>query len=197
MKTPDEIIDMLTGSDRIQDLTDVLREKDPSFIPIEQKYMQAVSLLRNKVNESETPSVNEYISAFDAVVNANMLYAAYLGYRANLSNFQSPYTLDFTKMDFTDYIRDHLVGHFPMCSQFEKTINAFQDNLSADLKQLTEPIREYYIFLDSFGPKLAHYAGYMVSNKLLPWVEPGYREDPCQTIRYQSEMINYFGFLPF
>lgn len=197
MKTPDEIFDLLTGADRIHDLADILREKDPSFIPIEQKYIQAVSLLRSKVSDSEVPSVDEYISAFDATVSANMLYAAYLGYRANLSNFQSSYTLDFTKMDFTDFIRDHLMGHFPMFLHFEKTINVFRDNLSSDLKQLIEPIQEYYIFLDSYGPKFAHYAGYMVSNKLLPWVEPGYREDPRQTIHYQSEIKRYLGFLPF
>ena len=43
----------------------------------------------------------------------DILYAAYEGYRANLANFYSPCATDFPRMDFTDYIRDHLIGHFP------------------------------------------------------------------------------------
>ena len=48
----------------------------------------------------------------------------------------------------------------------------------------------------SNGPKLAHYAGYELANKLLPWVVPGYREDYRQTIVYRRELEKYLGYLP-
>ena len=48
----------------------------------------------------------------------------------------------------------------------------------------------------SNGPKLAHYAGYELANKLLPWVVPGYREDYRQTIVYRRELEKYMGYLP-
>ena len=48
----------------------------------------------------------------------------------------------------------------------------------------------------SNGPKLAHYAGYELANKLLPWVVPGYREDYSQTAAYRRELEKYMGYLP-
>ena len=56
-----------------------------------------------------------------------------------------------------------------------------------------ENITNYYIHMECAGPKLAHYAGYLMANKLLPWVEPGYREDWHQTQIYDHQIREYFG----
>ena len=44
--------------------------------------------------------------------------------------------------------------------------------------------------------KLAHYAGYIIGNLILPWVEPGYREDACQTMAFAAETKKFMGMLP-
>lgn len=181
MKTPDEIIQFLSGPTIIDNLTDILRENEPSFTENEKRYLDASSILRNEIEKGSLPSVDEYLSAYNIKVCANLLYAAYLGYRVNLKNFHSPCTIDFTKMDFTDYIRDHLTGHFPVCRAADSIIESFQNKLPETLKPLADEIKEYFIFLDTYGPKISHYMGYMTSNKLLYWVEPGYQEDFCHT----------------
>ena len=50
--------------------------------------------------------------------------------------------------------------------------------------------------LDVHGPKLAHYAGYELANKLLPWVVPGYREYYSQTAAYRRELEKYTEYFP-
>ena len=122
--------------------------------------------------------------------------AAYEGYRANLANFYSPCATDFPRMDFTDYIRDHLIGHFPPAVDAYHIREAFIKTLPEAARGAEKAISGYYTLLDVHGPKLAHYAGYELTNKLLPWVVPGYREDYSQTAAYRRELEKYMGYLP-
>ncbi len=180
----------------LSDLADLLRLHDEEFDDEEKKYTEAIAFLKRNLPESFTPTVDDYIAAAQREVIANILYAAYEGYRANLDNFHSPYTTPFPRMDFTDYIRDHLVGYFPPACEARSICEQFRKALPEHCHEAEDAISSYYITLDVSGPKLAHYVGYMISNKLLPWVVPGYREDYSQTLIYQRELEQYMGYLP-
>lgn len=196
MKTLDDVMSKLTEPAMLTDLADLIRMHDDKFPQVEDKYKAAVAALRHDIGDTITPTVDEYLTANETTVVANILYAAYLGYRANLENFHSPYTTGFVRMDFTDYIRDHLVGHSPASRAASSVIDTFYKALPEEYRQYEEDISEYFIALDVYGPKLAHYAGYIISNKFLPWVEPGYQEDYSQTLQYMNELKKYMGFLP-
>ncbi len=196
MKTLDSIMQSLTGPDVLNALTDLLRCHDKDFPEDEQNFFDAVAFLKQELPETHSPSVDEYISAAQTEVIANLLYAGYEGYRANLDNFHSPYATRFTRLDFSDYIRDHLVGHFPAALAAHNICDQFSKNLPERCQEAADAITSYFIALDVSGPKLAHYAGYMVANRLLPWVVPGYREDYSQTLEYQRELQKYMGYLP-
>ena len=99
-------------------------------------------------------------------------------------------------MDFTDYIRDHLIGHFPPAVDAYHIREAFIKTLPEAARGAEKAISGYFTLLDVHGPKLAHYAGYELANKLLPWVVPGYREDYSQTAAYRRELEKYMGYLP-
>jgi hypothetical protein len=197
MKTLDEIMDRFTGPSILHDLAGLLREHDSEFPDTEKKYHAAVSALRAQLGEAAAPSLDAYLSACRREVIADILYAAYLGYRVNLENFHSPCKFDFASKDFTHLIRDHLMGTFPVCQEARATQEAFRKALPKETGRYQDAIRAYFIALDTAGPKLAHYAGYAVANKFLPWVEPGYREDYLQTVQYRREIKDYLGFLPF
>ena len=47
--------------------------------------------------------------------------------------------------------------------------------------------------LETVGPKLAHYYGYVLGNQLFPHVIPGYVADPQLTLRYRHTLEAYFG----
>ena len=196
MKTIDEIMYHLAGHGIIEALADTLREHDPEFAMTEKNYHSAIEVLRNELPADMTPTLDEYIQAHESDIISLVSYAGYLGYRVNVDNFHHPVMIDFVHLDTIDYIKDHLFGHFPVNYKASKTYDAFFKAMPSQLELLHDAVTSYFTFMECAGPKLAHYAGYVIANKLLPWVEPGYREDWSQTQAFEREVQKYFGYLP-
>ena len=196
MKTIEQIKDLMVGKSVIADLADLLRANDADFAESEKGYYAAVEKLRAALPAEQTPSLDEYLSACETDVISVVAYAGYLGFRVNLENFHHPIGIDFVKLDTIDYLKDHLFGHFPINYRNSQVREAFYKSLPESLQCLEDSIQDYFTHLECAGPKLAHYAGYIIANNILPWVEPGYREDYCQTLAFTSETEKYMGYLP-
>ena len=193
MKQIDSIMSHLTGSTILNALADSLREYSAEFPEEEEKYHQAVATLREALPPDMNPTLDEFLAAEEADIISRILYAGYNGFRVNVENFLHPFSIDFTRMDFFDCVKDHIIGHFPVNYASARTIEAFYKALPESLQSTYEDVTNYYIHMECAGPKLAHYVGYLMANKLLPWVEPGYREDWHQTNIYEHQMAQYFG----
>ena len=196
MKTIEQIKDLMVGKSVIADLADLLRANDADFAESEKGYYAAVEKLRAALPAEQTPSLDEYLSACENDVISVVAYAGYLGFRVNLENFHHPIGIDFVRLDTIDYLKDHLFGHFPINYRNSQVREAFYKSLPEGLQRLEDSIQDYFTHLECAGPKLAHYAGYIIANNILPWVEPGYREDYCQTLAFTSETEKYMGYLP-
>lgn len=196
MKTIEGIMDLMAGKSVITDLADILRTNDTEFTESEKRYLAAVETLRAELPSDHSPSLDEYLSACESDVISTVVYAGYLGFRVNLENFHHPIGIDFVRLDTIDYLKDHLFGHFPVNYHNAQVHDAFYKNLPEAFQQLHDDIRDYFTHMECAGPKLAHYAGYIVGNHLLPWVEPGYRADYSQTAAFAAETEKYMGFLP-
>ena len=186
----------LTGRGVIDALCEVLREHDAEFVEAERRYTEAVEALRIGLPKDANPSLDEYLEALDKDIISRTVSAGYLGFRVNLENFHHPIGIDFVHLDTIDYLKDHIIGHFDVNDRSSQICDAFTHALPDEFKPLGGLISEYYIFMECAGPKLAHYAGYIIANQLLPWVEPGYREDWSQTLAFEEEMKRYYGYLP-
>ena len=196
MKTIEQIKDLMVGKSVIADLADLLRANDADFAESEKGYYAAVEKLRAALPAEQTPTLDEYLSACETDVISVVAYAGYLGFRVNLENFHHPIGIDFVRLDTIDYLKDHLFGHFPINYRNSQVREAFYKSLPEGLQGLEDSIQDYFTHLECAGPKLAHYAGYIIANNILPWVEPGYREDYCQTLAFTAETEKYMGLLP-
>ena len=196
MKTIEQIKDLMIGKSVIADLADLLRTNDTDFAESEKNYYAAVEKLRAALPAEQTPTLDAYLSACETDVISVVAYAGYLGFRVNLENFHHPIGIDFVRLDTIDYLKDHLFGHFPINYRNSQVREAFYKSLPEGLQCLEDSIQDYFTHLECTGPKLAHYAGYIIANNILPWVEPGYREDYCQTLAFTSETEKYMGYLP-
>lgn len=87
MKTLNEIVQAITSPSILDELAELIRAHDKTFPQEETIYHEAVEDLKKTMSPH---SVDEYIRACQTEVVANILYAAYEGYRANLVNFYSP-----------------------------------------------------------------------------------------------------------
>ena len=196
MKTIEQIKDLMIGKSVIADLADLLRANDTDFAESEKNYYAAVEKLRAALPTEQTPTLDEYLSACETDVISAVAYAGYLGFRVNLENFHHPIGIDFVRLDTIDYLKDHLFGHFPINYRNSQVREAFYKSLPEGLQNLEDSVQDYFTHLECTGPKLAHYAGYIIANNILSWVEPGYREDYCQTLAFTAETEKYMGYLP-
>jgi len=196
MKTIEQVMYSMTGRGVIEDLTATMRENYPDFAEAEPKYHAAVAKLRDLLPADMTPTLDEYLAAHETDIIARVAYAGYLGFRVNAENFRHPVAVEFLHLDTIDYVKDHIIGHFPQNDAADMLREKFRATLHADYDDLLHDIDDYYIFMELSGPKLAHYAGYVIANHLLPWVEPGYREDWSQTSRFKAQMMKFHGYVP-
>ena len=161
-----------------------------------------VSASRNRIQRSHLrPSsrigkeeVEELLAAKEQQILSDLVYAAYLGFQANLSNFHNPVASQFIKLDYGVFLREHIMQTLPHRAAAEKTIAAFQGTYKDSLSEYEDAIQSYYIYLEVAGPKLAHFWGYAFANRFLPWVEPGYVSDGAQTSVYALELYRDLGF---
>ena len=196
MKSIEQIKGLMIGKSVIVDLADLLRANDTDFAESEKNYYAAVEKLRAALPAEQTPTLDAYLSACETDVISVVAYAGYLGFRVNLENFHHPIGIDFVRLDTIDYLKGHLFGHFPINYRNSQVREAFYKSLPEGLQCLEDSIQDYFTHLECAGPKLAHYAGYIIANNILPWIEPGYREDYCQTLAFTAETEKYMGYLP-
>ena len=196
MKTIEDIKYLMVGKGLITDLADLLRANDEEFAESEKNYLAAVEILRKELPPGSSPTLDDYLAACESDVISAVAYAGYLGFRVNLENFHHPIGINFVRLDTIDYLKGHLFGHFPVNYRNAQVREAFSKSLPVAFKQLHDYIQDYFTHMECAGPKLAHYAGYIIGNLILPWVEPGYREDHSQTAAFAAETEKYMGFLP-
>ena len=191
MKTIEPILSCLTSISMVDDLRQVLREKDPEFLPAEEKFLEAVAHLTEKLGIEE---VERYVTAMDRQICSDLVYAGYLGFRANLQNFHNPVASQFTRLDYETFLREHIMQTLPYRTAAEDMERAFLQAHKEILSEYEEGILDYYVHLEITGPKLAHFWGYRFANQFLPWVEPGYVSDGAQTSLYALELNRDLGF---
>lgn len=191
MNTIESILSQLTSDALVSDLKTVLREQDPEFPPVESAFQEATRALASKIGKEE---VAKLLAAKEQQILSDPVYAAYLGFQANLSNFHNPVASQFTKLDYDVFLREHIMQMLPRRAAAEKTTAAFREAHKEALSEYEEAIQSYYIYLEVAGPKLAHFWGYVFANRLLPWVEPGYVSDGAQTSAYALELHRDLGF---
>ena len=191
MKSIEPILSCLTSLTIVDDLRQTLREKDPEFLPAEEKFQEAVANLTEKLGIAE---VERYVTAMDRQVCSDLVYAGYLGFQANLQNFHNPVASQFTRLDYETFLREHIMQTMPYRNEAEAAATAIQEAYEEALNEYEDAIRSYYVYLEVTGPKLAHFWGYRFANQFLPWVEPGYVSDGAQTSMYALELHRDLGF---
>ncbi len=191
MNTIESILSQLTSDALVADVKAVLRERDPEFPPVETAFKEAACAFASRIGKEEAETL---FVAKERQILSDLVYAAYLGFQANLANFHNPMANQFTNLDYDVILREHIMQTLPHRAAAEKTIAAFRETYKDALGEYEDAIQDYYIYLEVAGPKLAHFWGYAFANRFLPWVEPGYVSDGAQTSIYALELHRDLGF---
>lgn len=175
-------------------VSDTLRKIDPQFTLEEQKYICAVEALKAEIGDTVSPTAAEYIAAKEQKICAELVYVAWLGFQQNLACFQNPVNSLFLKLDYEDFHQERRMHTLPQIRHAMKTIDSFyvaMREFSEKGIDLTDGIVSYMSYLETTGYKLAHYFGFILADKLLEHVIPGYCSDSLTTLAYARELREY------
>ena len=196
MKTVEQLAKQFTSRTILESMADLFRQNVEEFADDEERMLTAIATLKNQLPADFSPSVDTYISAHENDVLSRIVYAGYNGFQINRDNFHAPYGIDFTRWEAFDIAKEHIIGQLPASIEAHAVIDAFCKAIPDDLRECCRRISDYFTHFECAGPKLAHYAGYILGNQLLPLIVPGYRMDLVQTTRYDHEIEMYLGYAP-
>ncbi len=186
MKT---ILESLTGQRAAEAFVQWLAKENKDFAADQQKYLAAIEALRMELGDA----VADEAAAIAQQCASDLLFSGLLGLKANLDNFINPVARNFLDVDFGVYLREETAHRLPEYERAQRVRDHFYSLLTPEQKEIYENVITYTSHLETVGPKLAHYYGYMLGNELLPQVVPGYHPDSSLTLRYQIMLENYFG----
>lgn len=169
------IMVQLTGQALTNSLVEFLEQHCEDFPEIREKYQTAIK---------QTERGKELADAIDTQTVSDLLFSAALGLKANLDHFQDPVARTFLEIDPEIYLRESVAHSLPQYINAQKMCGVVE---------VSDDIIAYTTYLETVGPKLAHYFGYLLGDELLPRIVPGYQPDLILTIRYRDWVRTYLG----
>ena len=195
MYTVKSVMTQLTDPEVVlQNVSETLCKIDPEFAKEERQYFQTVDALEAAIGDSISPGVSEYIAAEERKICAELVYVTWLGFQQNLACFQNPINTMFLKMDYEDFHREQSMHTLPEVRKALTTIDAFYKalrELPEEQRKLAEGITEYMSYLQTVGYKLAHYFGFILADRFLYYVIPGYANDSVTQMQYAWDLQKY------
>ena len=169
------IMEQLTGQALTNSLIEFLEQHCEDFPEIRAKYQEAIA---------QAEKGKELAEAIDAQTASDLLFSAALGLKANLDHFRDPIARTFLEVDPEIYLRESVAHSLPQYIEAQKI---------RDAAEYGDDITAYTTYLETVGPKLAHYFGYLLGDELLPRIVPVYQPDPILTFRYHNWVCGYTG----
>lgn len=169
------IMEQLTGQALTNALVEFLEQRFADFPEIREKYQTAIE---------QTEKGKELADAIDTQTVSDLLFSAALGLKANLEHFRDPIARTFLEVAPEIYLRESIAHSLPQYIGAQEIWGAVE---------VSDDIIAYAAYLETVGPKLAHYFGYLLGDELLPWIVPGYQPDPVLTICYRDRVRTNVG----
>lgn len=189
MITMENIMEQLTGKSIVDALIETLSENFGDFAEVQARYEKSMCCLREEVGDA----AGDEMTAIEQQTASNLLFAGFLGLKANLDHFVDPVARNFLDADAETYLRENTARRLPAYCRAQDMRSQFYNTLTDEQKMQYEDITAYVSYLETAGPKLAHYYGYLLGNDLLQRIIPGYHPDPVLTMQYRMILEKYFG----
>ncbi len=175
------MFDSLFQEEKIVEYFDTLLEENcDDFLEIKQR-MRAVP---------EDEQITTLKRAFDKQIMVGAFFAGALGYRANLELFKDPMKPNVLDTDPEIYLREPVLRRLPAFEDAQEIIGRLAPLLPEEHYSV---ILEYYIYLETVVPKIAHLKGFIFADQMLPHTEPGYVSDSLYTDEYRRRITEWSG----
>lgn len=188
------ILELLDDRIIAESMIKIMEEHSGDFREDKNRCIEAVDKLWHEMGEGAVPSVFEEIEAIHRQFASNLIFSGFLGFQANLNHYRDPVARTFLDVDFETYLLEGTAKRLPEYENAQNMRRKFYATLSPEQREIYSDIALYADHLQSVGPKLAHYYGYLLGNAILPRVVPGYCPDIRHTTQYRRRLEDYLGF---
>lgn len=194
MITLKTVMEQLSDPDVIMNrMRKILKKLDSEFASVEDRYYEGIRALKDTMDSEGQASVDHFLELENGRMATNFLFLTSKGYNQNLACFKDPMQRGFLNLDFEDIHDESIMEGMQAnadCWQFSDT---FFRSLTPEQQPLCDPIRDYYVYMETTAYKLAHYLGFRVGDEVLPLVVPGYRPNTALTHAYRHKINQQLG----
>lgn len=185
------ILESLSSENVVRTLTAFMEKNCEDFPECKKNYIECIETLQAELGTELNPAVADMTAAIEQQIASDLIYSAYLGFKANLDYFRNPVANNFLNVDMETYLRETTAHRLPAHSSAQRVIDCFYKQFTDEQKERTIAIDEYVSYLETVGPKLAHYYGFIFANEFLMSVEPAYSPDIPLTYSYRRMLQDY------
>lgn len=193
MISTNKFLNQISYEEIVASLVDVMTENSEEFDVEYTRFKETMALLENQLGRESSPSVSEELDAFFQQIGSLLVFSYFLGLKANLDHYMDPMGRTFIEVGPDVYLREGVARQLPDYQNAQRVQKQFYCSLSPEQQELYEDISAYISHLETVGPKLAHYFGYVLGNQLFPHLIPGYVADSQLTLKYRYILGNYLG----
>ena len=194
MLSENAIFEKISYKELVTKLVDVIAANSIEFAADQAHFDETISLLKTELEQDTSPSATDLADAIYQQIGSTLLFSYCLGLKANLDHFIDPVSRTFLDVDPEVYLRENIARQLPDYLRAQRVQEQFYKALSRiQREKYDDGITTYICHLETVGPKLAHYYGYLLGNQLLPHVILGYVSDAQLTLRYRYMLEAYSG----
>ncbi len=174
------------GKDIFDKYLDLLKSGCSDFNELNSRYRKLCKHL-----EKIYPYTNELIEEYENTFVFSVLHSFEQGLNDNLEHFKNPQIktcadIEYESLEKAIYSSDDY-------SQSHKIIDRLVELMQPEALEIYYGMTEYFIFLETYLPKMAHYYGYMDGNVTLKKIMPEYTEDNVLNQSYKEWLSEYLG----
>ena len=163
MKIIENILAQLNDTDTLlESVYHAIADVDPNYAEEMATYEQGVQAMIQAV-----PGAEEYLQARRQELASDIRFAMWHGFMWNLDCHRNHINKLLAKLDFEDLCQESRMHALPVAQAAQIVAHTFAHSLLENKHPLLDPIIDHFSYLETYGYKLAHAAGYEMANNLL------------------------------
>ena len=186
MKIIETILSQLTDTDTLlESVYQAIADVDPNYADEMAAYEQGVQALLQEV-----PGAESYLQARRQEFASDIRFAMWQGFRWAMDCHCVPIYKLLAQLDFEELCQESKMHTLPAAQAAQTAQRAFTQSLQEAQLPLLDPIIDHFAYLETYGYKLAHNAGFRMANNLLSLVVPGYVTDAGIPPYHKREIVH-------
>ena len=190
MLTLKTVLNQISHKEIYDSLINIMENHFQDFPEVQQKYLNVMERLQNDLGDMPVEKEKE---AIQKRIASTLFYSAVLGIQANLNYFLDPVSGNFLNTEPEIFLKEKTARILPDYASAQELQNQFYTGMTDAQKLIYEDVTEYICYLETSGPKLAHFYGFLLGNTVLHRIIPGYQPDMAFTLRYAMMLESFFG----